>query len=166
MKKNIYIDFLKHHNTLRGVLRTVPKLFYNALERRFTNYLSVAGPSTARDGIAIGRGLDIDVRGRHVILVEDIVNTGLTIQYVFDHLQSWEPASVAVCALLDKTERRIVQLDTRYVGFTIPNEYVVGYGLDHHELYRNLPFICVLKPHAYESHPVAPPALALQHSEV
>jgi hypoxanthine phosphoribosyltransferase len=93
------------------------------------------------------------VRGRHVLLVEDIVNTGLTIQFVLEHLRSREPASLEVCALLDKADRRIVRIDSRYVGFAIPNDYVVGYGLDHHELYRNLPFICVLKPTAYEAHP-------------
>jgi hypoxanthine phosphoribosyltransferase len=99
---------------------------------------------------AITRPLVIDVRGRHVLLIEDIVNTGFTMDFVLEYLSSQEPASLAVCALLDKSERRIVPVDLRYVGFDIPNEYVVGYGLDHRELYRNLPFICVLRRSAYE----------------
>jgi hypoxanthine phosphoribosyltransferase len=73
--------------------------------------------------------------------------------FVLQHLREQEPASLEVCALLDKADRRMVPLDTKYVGFEIPNEYVVGYGLDHRELYRNLPFICVLKRHVYEADP-------------
>jgi hypoxanthine phosphoribosyltransferase len=146
---------------LVGILKGIT-FFLADLARAVTrplaiDYLSVAGPAESTSGIAIERGLDIDIQGRHVVLVEDIVNTGLTLQFILDHLQSYAPASVEICALLDKTERRIARIDTRYVGFEIPNEYVVGYGLDHHELYRNLPFICVLKPSAYESHPPAAP---------
>ena len=96
------------------------------------------------------RDLDYDIHNRHVILIEDIVNTGFTMDFVLEHLRARGPASLSVCALLDKAERRIVPVDLRYVGFQIPNEYVVGYGLDHRELYRNLPFICVLKRSAYE----------------
>lgn len=154
-------DYAGESLVLVGLLKGIT-FFLADLARAITrplaiDYLSVAGPSASKDGVRIERGLDIDVRGKHVLLVEDIVNTGLTVQFVLDHLRSLEPASLHVCALLDKSERRIVPIETRYIGFTIPNEYVVGYGLDHHELYRNLPFICVLKPHAYESHPSAAP---------
>lgn len=113
-------------------------------------YLSVAGPESSPDGIRIEKGVNLDLRGKHVLLVEDIVNTGLTMNFILDHLRAQEPASLQVCALLDKVDRRIVGVDVKYVGFEIPNEYVVGYGLDHRELYRNLPFICVLKRHVYE----------------
>lgn len=160
-------DYAGESLVLVGLLKGIT-FFLADLARSITrplaiDYLSVAGPGASNSGVAVERGLDIDVRGRHVVLVEDIVNTGLTIQFVLAHLRSREPASLEVCALLDKSERRIVQIESRYVGFTIPNEYVVGYGLDHHELYRNLPFICVLKPHAYESHPdIGPTTLAPQ----
>jgi hypoxanthine phosphoribosyltransferase len=119
------------------------------------DYLSVKAPLHSPDGITIERHLDIEIRGRHVLLVEDIVNTGLTMDFVLDYLRGHQPASIAVCALLDRVERRIAPVDVRYVGFRIPNDYVVGYGLDHHELYRNLPFICVLKRAAYEQHHIA-----------
>lgn len=157
-------DYAGESLVLVGLLKGIT-FFLADLARAITrplaiDYLSVAAPTQDVRGVEIVRGLDIDVRGKHVLLVEDIVNTGLTLQFVLDHLRSLEPASLEICALLDKSERRIVQLDARYVGFTIPNEYVVGYGLDHHELYRNLPFICVLKPAAYESHPAGRLALA------
>jgi hypoxanthine phosphoribosyltransferase len=116
------------------------------------DYLSITSPALSPDGITIERSLDIDISGKHVLLVEDIVNTGLTMDYVLDYLRSRQPASLAVCALLDRVERRIAPVDVGYVGFRIPNDYVVGYGLDHHELYRNLPFICVLKRATYERH--------------
>lgn len=155
-------DYAGESLVLIGLLKGIT-FFLADLARTITrplaiDYLSVAGPSVSHGGIAIERHLDMDVRGRHVILVEDIVNTGLTMQFVLEHLRALEPASLSVCALLDKSERRIVPIETRYIGFNIPNEYLVGYGLDHHELYRNLPFICVLKPHVYERHPTeAPP---------
>lgn len=113
-------------------------------------YLSVAGPESSPDGIRIEKGVSLDLRGKHVLLIEDIVNTGLTMNFVLDYLRAQEPASLEVCALLDKVDRRIVGVDVKYLGFELPNEYVVGYGLDHRELYRNLPFICVLKRHVYE----------------
>lgn len=86
-----------------------------------------------------------------MLLVEDIVNTGVSMDFVLRGLRGRNPASLRVCTLLDKAERRLVPLDVDYVGFTIPNEFVVGYGLDYRELYRNLPFICVLKRDVYEA---------------
>ena len=84
-------------------------------------------------------------------LMSDIVNTGMTMDFVLRSLREREPASLEVCALLDKAERRLAPVPVKYVGFTIPNEFVVGYGLDYRELYRNLPFICVLKKEVYEA---------------
>jgi hypoxanthine phosphoribosyltransferase len=139
---------------LVGLLKGIT-FFLADLARQITrplaiDYLSVANPAMSPDGIFLQRHLDIDVSGRHVLLVEDIVNTGLTMDFVLRHLQQQNPASLEVCALLDKSERRIAPVNVRYVGFNIPNDYVVGYGLDHRELYRNLPFICVLKRSVYE----------------
>ena len=146
-------DFAGESLVLVGLLKGIT-FFLADLAREITRpllieYLSVTGPDTSPQ-ISIEKGLDTDIRGKHVLLVEDIVNTGLTMDFVLEHLRRQEPASLTVCALLDKTERRMVPVDVRYVGFTIPNEYVVGYGLDHRGLYRNLPFICVLKRHVYE----------------
>lgn len=89
--------------------------------------------------------LNTDIRGRHVLLVEDIVDSGITLDHVLRLLQTREPASLGVCVLLDKEDRRQVEIPTKYVGFNIPNEYVFGYGLDVDEVFRNLPFIGILK---------------------
>jgi hypoxanthine phosphoribosyltransferase len=153
-------DYAGKSLVLVGLLKGIT-FFLADLARAITrplaiDYLSVANPAMSPDGIHLERHLDIDITGRHVLLVEDIVNTGLTMDFVLRHLQSHDPATLEVCALLDKSERRIAPVDVRYIGFNIPNDYVVGYGLDHRELYRNLPFICVLKRSAYEDEvPVA-----------
>ena len=100
--------------------------------------------------VRIARDIDYPLAGRHVLLVEDIVNTGLTLDYVLSELRAREAASIHVVTLLDRPLRRLVTVPIRYVGFQIPNDYVVGYGLDYRELYRNLPFICTLRSSVYE----------------
>jgi hypoxanthine phosphoribosyltransferase len=85
-----------------------------------------------------------DIRGMHVLLVEDIVDSGVTLRYLKQMLQERGPASLRVCVLLDKVERRQAQIEADYAGFRIPNKYVVGYGLDYNDRYRNLPYIAVL----------------------
>lgn len=148
-------DYAGQSLVLVGLLKGIT-FFLADLARQVTRplvieYLSVSGPQTSPEGVRMEKGLDIDIRGKHVLLVEDIVNTGITMDFVLSYLRSREPASLNVCALLDKRDRRLVPVDVSYTGFEIPNEYVVGYGLDHRELYRNLPFICVLKRHVYEA---------------
>ncbi|GAI98289.1 unnamed protein product, partial [marine sediment metagenome] len=91
--------------------------------------------------VKITKDMDINVVGRHVIVVEDIVDTGITLNYILNHLRAREPSSLAVCTLLDRRIRRIADVPLDYVGFEIPDEFVVGYGLDYREEYRNLPFI-------------------------
>ena len=93
-----------------------------------------------------------DIKGRHVLILEDIFDSGNSLNYTYQHLLSKEPASLKVCTLLDKPERRNpeITLKADYTGFTIPNEFVVGYGLDYDEQYRNLPYIGILKPEVYE----------------
>ena len=93
-----------------------------------------------------------DIKGRHVLILEDIFDTGNSLSFVCQHLQAKEPASLKICTLLDKPERRNpnVTLQADYVGFTIPNAFVVGYGLDYNEKYRNLPYVGILKPEVYE----------------
>jgi len=93
-----------------------------------------------------------DIKGRHVLILEDIFDTGNSLDYTVKYLQTKEPASLKICTLLDKPERRnpAVTLQADYVGFTIPNAFVVGYGLDYNEHYRNLPYVGILKPEVYE----------------
>ena len=130
------------------------------------DYLALAHYASAQpnDRVSIVRDIDIPIEGRHVLLVEDIVNTGLTLDFVMDRLQQRNPASLDVVTLLDRPTRRLANLDIKYTGFQIPNDYVVGYGLDFRELYRNLPFICILKPSAYQD--LAPPAPSLEGAGV
>jgi len=95
--------------------------------------------------VKITADLSISIEDRHVVIVEDIIDSGRTISYLKRNLETRHPASLRVMALLDKVERREVDVELDYVGFTIPNEFVVGYGLDYHGLYRNLPCIAALE---------------------
>ncbi len=116
------------------------------------DFMAVAsyGASTQTSGVVrILKDLDHDLEGREVLLVEDIVDSGLTLNYLLKNLRGRRPASLEVCALLKKTGIQRVHLDVRYVGFEIPPEFVVGYGLDYAERFRNLPYIATLKPEAY-----------------
>jgi hypoxanthine phosphoribosyltransferase len=94
--------------------------------------------------VRILKDLDGNIEGREVLIVEDIVDSGLTLSYLLRTLNARNPASLEVCALLTKPERRKVELPIRYVGFEIPNRFAIGYGLDHAERYRNLPYVAVL----------------------
>lgn len=116
------------------------------------DFMAVAsyGASTKSSGVVqILKDLDHDLEGRHVLLVEDIVDTGLTLDYLLKNLRARHAASVEICALLRKTGIQKVPIEARYVGFEIPNEFVIGYGLDFAEKFRNLPYIATLKPSAY-----------------
>ncbi len=99
----------------------------------------------------VKQDLSADIKGRHVLILEDIFDTGNSLSYTYNYLMSKEPASLKICTLLDKPERRKegITLKADYTGFTIPNEFVVGYGLDYNEHYRNLPYIGILKPEVY-----------------
>ena len=116
------------------------------------DYLDLHRFAAARpqDRVRIVRDIDYPIEGRHVLLVEDIVNTGFTLDYVLSEIRRRRPASLEVVTLLDRPLRRLVQVPVRYVGFQIPNDYVVGYGLDYRELYRNLPFVCTLRTSVYD----------------
>jgi hypoxanthine phosphoribosyltransferase len=166
--EQISADYADRTILLVGVLKGVT-FFLADLARAITrpiaiDYLAVAGYGTPPKGrsrspgaVRIIKDLDEQITGQHVILVEDIVNTGLSLQYILKHLRAKRPASIAVCTLLDKAEKRLVDVPLDYVGFSCPNEFVIGYGLDYRERYRNLPFLCVLKPLAYEqSTPLRP----------
>ena len=108
------------------------------------------GAATSSSGVVrILKDLNVSIQGRNVLVVEDIIDSGHTLTYLLRLLTERQPASLRIVTLLDKPERRAVHIDVDWVGFSIPNEFVVGYGLDYNELYRNLPYIGVLKPSVY-----------------
>ena len=112
--------------------------------------VSSYGSGTKSSGVVrILKDLDADLTGRHVLIVEDIIDSGLTLSWLLSNLRSRGPASVEVAALLRKPDASKVEVDVRYVGFEIANEFVVGYGLDYDERYRNLPFVGTLASHVY-----------------
>ena len=141
-----------------GVLKGVV-VFYADMVRNvdipceidFMSTSSYSG-TTSTGRTEIRKDVSVDITGRHVVILEDIYDTGNSLNFTYHHLLSKEPASLKICTLLDKPERRnpAVTLKPDYVGFTIPNEFVVGYGLDYNEHYRNLPYVGVLKPEAYQ----------------
>ena len=110
---------------------------------------SYGGGTSTSGNVKLLKDVSCDIKGRHVVILEDILDSGLTLKFVTEHLRSMEPASLKICTMLDKPERRKVDIFADYVGFTIPNEFVVGFGLDYQEFYRNLPFVGVLKPEVY-----------------
>lgn len=116
------------------------------------DFMSVSsyGKGTTSSGqVQITKDLSEDISGRHIIVVEDILDSGNTLSYLLNILQHRHPASVRLCTLLDKPERRVKPVEVHYCGFTIPDAFVVGYGLDYAEKYRNLPYIGILKPEVY-----------------
>lgn len=99
--------------------------------------------------VKIVKDLDIDLKGYDILIVEDILDSGMTLSYLIELLKSRNPSSVEICTLLDKPERHKVEIPVKYKGFVVPDEFVVGYGLDYDEKYRNLPYVGVLKPEVY-----------------
>jgi hypoxanthine phosphoribosyltransferase len=113
---------------------------------------SYGGSTTESSGLVrILKDLSTSIEGEDVLIVEDIIDTGLTLNYLVRYLRGKKPASLRICTLLDKPARRLVEIDVDYIGFTIPDQFVVGYGLDYGEIYRNLRFVGVLKPEVYAS---------------
>ena len=111
---------------------------------------SYGGSSTESSGLVrILKDLSASIEGEDVLIVEDIIDTGLTLNYLIRYLRGKAPASLRICTLLDKPARRLVEIPVDYIGFTIPDQFVVGYGLDYGELYRNLRYVGVLKPEVY-----------------
>jgi hypoxanthine phosphoribosyltransferase len=145
-------DYADRDLVLIGVLKGAV-FFLSDLMRQLevpceVDFMAVAsyGSATKSSGVVrILKDLDAVIEGRDVLIVEDIVDSGLTLQYLLRNLGARNPRSLEVCALLTKPERRKVELPTRYVGFEIPDRFVIGYGLDHGERYRNLPFVAALK---------------------
>jgi hypoxanthine phosphoribosyltransferase len=119
------------------------------LDVDFMSVSSYGGGTQSSGVVRILKDLNENIAGRDVLLVEDIIDSGLTASYLLDNLNTRHPASVEICALLDKREARVEEVPVKYVGFDCPNEFVVGYGLDYQGLYRNLPHIGVLKEEVY-----------------
>jgi hypoxanthine phosphoribosyltransferase len=115
-----------------------------ALTIDFIALSSYAGGTRPSGVVKLAADLSMPIEDRHVVIVEDIIDTGRTVSYLKRNLETRHPRSVRLCALLDKIERREVDVDIEYLGFTIPNLFVVGYGLDHAGLYRNLPYVAAL----------------------
>lgn len=112
---------------------------------------SYGNRSETTGAVEIKKDLSMDIEGRHVIVIEDILDSGLTLSYLIHYLGNRNPASIEICTLLDKPARRKAPVNPRYLGFQIPDHFVVGYGLDFAERYRNLPYIGVLKKEIYQS---------------
>jgi len=114
--------------------------------------ISSYGASTISSGVVrILKDLDSNIEGRNVLIVEDIIDTGRTLHYITENLKTRHPRSLRICTLLDKPSRRQIDIPLDYVGFAIPNKFVIGYGLDFAEIYRNLPYIGVLKREKYDT---------------
>lgn len=149
-------DYEGCHPLLVGVLKGVfpfladlARAITIPIEVDFMAIASYSAESRQHGVVRIQKDLDSAIGGRHVLFVEDVVDTGLTLNYVLRNLHSREPASLHVCTMFDKGSRRLVRTPIHYKGFDLPDRFVVGYGLDYRELYRNLPFVGLLKADAF-----------------
>jgi hypoxanthine phosphoribosyltransferase len=151
--EEISADYAGRDLLLIGVLKGA--VFFMAdLMRRLTvpceiDFMAISSYGAATDSsgvVRILKDLDINIEDHHVLVVEDIIDSGLTLSYLIRNLEARNPASLEICALMTKPERREIDVDVRYVGFEIPNRFVIGYGLDFAERYRNLPYVGVLHP--------------------
>jgi hypoxanthine phosphoribosyltransferase len=151
--REISADYAGKELLLVGVLKGA--VFFMAdLMRSLTvpceiDFMAISSYGAATDSsgvVRILKDLDINIEGRHVLVVEDIIDSGLTLSYLLRNLESREPADIEICSLLTKPDRREIDVPVKYVGFEIPNKFVIGYGLDFAERYRNLPYVGVLHP--------------------
>lgn len=156
LAERINQDYAGKELLLVCILKGAVTVFADVL-RRVTipcqiDFMAVSsyGSSTKSSGVVrILKDLDHGIEGKDVLIVEDIVDSGMSMHYLLDTLKTRKPASVRLLTLLDKPDRRRVELQADYIGFTIPDEFVIGYGLDYAEKYRNLPDVCVLSPKVY-----------------
>ena len=158
LAKQISREYADKNPVFVGVLKGVVVFFADMIREidipcqiDFMWISSYCGATTT-DTMQVRRDVSTDLKGRHVVILEDIFDTGNSLDFTVKHLWQKEPASLKVCTLLDKPSRRKegITLKADYVGFEIPNEFVVGYGLDYNEQFRNLPFVGVLKPEVYQ----------------
>jgi hypoxanthine phosphoribosyltransferase len=156
--KAISKDYARSNPLLVGVLKGV--VFFMAdLLRSITipvevDFIAISSysPETRGQGfVRLVKDLEIPIQGRHILFIEDVIDTGLTLNYILNNLRARQPASLEVCVLFDKAERRLIDIPIKYKGFDLLDRFVVGYGLDHREKYRNLPFVGLLKPEVFQS---------------
>lgn len=152
-------DYADKNPVVVGVLKGVVVFYADMIrqikvpcEMDFMVLSSYSGTNSTGQTI-VKKDLGVDIKGRHVLILEDIYDTGNSLNFTYQQLMAREPASLKICTLLDKPERPRpdITLKPDYVGFTIPNAFVVGYGLDYNEYYRNLPYVGILKPEVYQS---------------
>lgn len=156
MGAQISADYTDRDPILVGVLKGIMPFMADLmraitipLEIDFMAITSYSSETRDRGIVRIEKDLSVAIEGRHVIFVEDVIDTGLTLNYLLRALRTREPASLAVCTLFDKSVHRLIAIDIAYQGFELPDRFVVGYGLDYREKYRNLPFVALLKPHIF-----------------
>ena len=155
--KELTADYAGKDPIIVGVLKGVVVFYADMIREIKTHcemdfmWISSYAGTNSTGKMEVKRDIASDIKGRHVLILEDIYDTGNSLDFTYRHLLTREPASLKICTLLDKPERRRpgITLKPDYVGFTIPNAFVVGYGLDYNEHYRNLPDVGVLKPEAY-----------------
>jgi hypoxanthine phosphoribosyltransferase len=150
-------DYEGCHPILVGILKGVFP-FMADLIRTITipldvDFMAISSysPSAREHGVVrMQKDLEEPINGRHVLFIEDVVDTGLTLNYVLRHLQNRGPATLKVCTMFDKSSRRLIRIPVHYKGFDLPDRFVVGYGLDYREMYRNLPFVGLLKAEVFQ----------------
>jgi hypoxanthine phosphoribosyltransferase len=138
---------------LKGSVMFVADLMRSMESNVTMDFMSVSsyGASTHSSGVVrILKDLDFDIEGKDVFIIEDIIDTGNTLKYLYEYLRARNPKVLKICCLLDKPERRLADIRADYIGFTIPDAFVVGYGLDYNEKFRNLPYIGILKEEVYK----------------
>ena len=154
-------DYAGHNPLLIGVLKGV-FVFMADLYRAITipaevDFIAISNYSSEsreKGMVRLVKDLELSITGRHVLFIEDMVDTGLTLHYLLRNLRAREPASLEVCALFNKPKRRLIHLPLKYKGFDLPDRFVVGYGLDYRERYRNLPCVGLLKPEVLQKNEV------------
>lgn len=155
--KTISRDYEGCNPLLVGVLKGVVP-FMAALLPAITipmevDFMAISKYSPAEDsqqGVRLEKDLSLPIASRHVLFVEDVIDTGLTLSYLLRNLKARQPATLKVCTLFNKSRRRLIEIPSDYVGFNLPDLFVVGYGLDYRERYRNLPFVGLLKPEVFQ----------------
>ena len=150
LARRISRDYAGQHLVMVGILKGVICFMTDLMQHLSLpvtiDFMAISYYGDDGQVVRITKDLDSSITGQHVLMVEDIVDTGMTLNYVLNHLSAHNPASLRVCALLDKRARRLINVPLDYIGFEIPDEFVVGYGLDYRGEYRNLPFIGILNP--------------------
>lgn len=157
MGRQIAGDYAGEPLTIVGILKGASIFFADLaravdlpLQMDFMSVSSYGSGSSSSGVVKIIKDLDADVTGRHILLVEDIIDTGITLAYLKEYLSNRGAKSVKICALLDKPIRRAKAVNVDYIGFTMPDEFLIGYGIDYAENYRNLPYVAALKRSVYE----------------